>query len=313
MKSLLQIIRCVSCRREEPWALATLVRTRGSTYRKPGARLLVDGSGETIGVLSGGCLEEEIARHGLDVIETGEAKLVSFDTRRLYGCDGQVDILIERLPPAGREGNLLTLLGEKLERRERCCIRTVYEGGMPGSELLAPGALTVAREGTFLHAVPLPVRLLLLGTGPEVEPILELAQSLAWRVEKVAHPSELTDAFLPDAQTAAVVMMHHFGRDLAALTRLLPMGLPYIGLLGPKKRSGELISRMQEFCITDGDLWKNLHAPAGLDTGSEAPEEIALSIVAEVAAVLAGRRGGCLRERREAIHESTGLILGRSA
>jgi xanthine dehydrogenase accessory factor len=313
MKSLLQIIRRVSSRPKESWALATLVRTRGSTYRKPGARLLVDKGGRTTGVLSGGCLESEIAQYGLRVIKTGQPDLATFDTRRLYGCEGELDILVEPLPAAGMDGNLITRLGEHLERRERCCIRTVYEGSTRGSELLKPNSLHAEREGTLLHAVPLPVRLVLIGDGPEAPMVRVLGEAMAWIVEQFAHPSEVPDEFAPDLQTAAVVMTHHFGRDFAALVKLLPLNLPYVGLLGPRRRFGEMIARYQEFCSLENRMLDRLHAPAGLDIGSEAPEEIALSIVSEVAAVLAGRSGGCLRDRNGAIHEKPVRIIEKMA
>src|SRR6266404_5334336 len=108
MKALEQIIKRVAENPSHPWALATLVQTEGSTYRMPGARLLVERNGKTLGVLSGGCLEEEIGRYGQDVIATGSPVLLSFDTRRLYGCDGRLKILIEPLPAAGETGNLIT-------------------------------------------------------------------------------------------------------------------------------------------------------------------------------------------------------------
>ena len=94
-------------------ALATLVQTEGSTYRKPGARYLIDSDGATLGVLSGGCLEEEIGRHGQLVIADGSPIVLSFDTRRLYGCDGRLKILVEPIPAAGKEGNLITRLVPK--------------------------------------------------------------------------------------------------------------------------------------------------------------------------------------------------------
>jgi xanthine dehydrogenase accessory factor len=71
VKALQQIIQRVAENPSRPWAVATLVQTEGSTYRKPGARLLVDSDGGTLGVLSGGCLEEEIGRHGQMVIANG--------------------------------------------------------------------------------------------------------------------------------------------------------------------------------------------------------------------------------------------------
>jgi xanthine dehydrogenase accessory factor len=136
MKALQQIIQRVVANRAQPFALATLVQTEGSTYRKPGARLLVEADRTTLGVLSGGCLEEEIGRYGRHVINDGSAILLSFDTRRVYGCDGRLKILVEPLPAAGQNGNLITEVGRLLALRDVCRIRTCFEGGPLGSELL---------------------------------------------------------------------------------------------------------------------------------------------------------------------------------
>jgi len=126
VKALQQIIRRVAENPFRPWALPTLVQTKGSTYRKPGARLLIDCDGGTLGVLSGGCLEEEIARHGQKVIDDRSPVLLSFDTKRLYGCDGQLKILDEWIPEAEENGNLITNIGRLLRNRE----------GLPYSHLL---------------------------------------------------------------------------------------------------------------------------------------------------------------------------------
>jgi xanthine/CO dehydrogenase XdhC/CoxF family maturation factor len=96
--------------------------------------------------------------------------------------------------------------------------------------------------------------------------------------------------------------MHHFGRDLAVLDRVLPVQLPYVGLLGPRQRHRQLLRELHTHRALDPASLATLHAPAGLDLGSEAPEEIALAIVSEVSAVLADRHGGHLRERATAIH-----------
>lgn len=302
MKSLLEIIARVSANPAQPWALATLVRTAGSTYRKPGARMVAAPDGSVTGVLSGGCLEEEIARIGRGVIDDGAPVLLSFDTRRLYGCDGKADVLVERIPEAGPGGNLITRLGDALGARAICRVSTRFEGEVLGSELLPPHALVGEQDGVLIHEVPLPVRLLLFGGGPEIMPFRKLCANLGWCIDCFTHPSEFPGDFRPDRQTAAVVMNHHFGRDLASLDQLLPMQLPYVGLLGPRKRRAELVARLRDYRDFDTGWLEPLHAPAGLDIGSESPEEIALSIVSEVSAVLAGRSGGSLRHRREAIH-----------
>jgi xanthine dehydrogenase accessory factor len=314
MKALQQIIRRVAENPSCPWALATLVQTEGSTYRKPGARLLVDPGGGTLGVLSGGCLEEEIGRRGQLVIENGVPVLLAFDTKRLYGCDGQLKILVERIPEAGSDGNLITQIGRSLRDRERCRVRTCFEGDQLGSELLRSGVLLAERRGVLIDTISLPVRLLLFGTGPEIEPITQLAENLGWVIERFGHPSELAEDFRPDAQTAALIMTHNFGRDLMALDRLLPFQLRYVGLLGPRKRHAELLARLGEYRPLDFDAdIRNLFAPAGLDIGSEAPEEIALSIVSEVAAGLSNRSGGFLRERKSDIHKTVTAFRGEAA
>ena len=314
MKELQQIIQRVADNPTCSWALATLVQTEGSTYRKPGARLLIDSDGATLGVLSGGCLEEEIGRLGQKVIANGTPMLLSFDTKRLYGCDGQLKILVEPLPAAEPSGNLITKIGRLLKNREVCRIRTCFEGDTLGSELLPPDVLLAERRGILIDTVPLPIRLLLFGTGPEIEPITQLAGNLGWVIECFGHPSELAADFRPDPQTAALVMNHNFGRDLLALDRLLPLPLRYVGLLGPRKRHAELLARLSEYKPLDFHAGaRNLFAPAGLDIGSEAPEEIALSITSEIAAVLSDRHGGFLRERKSDIHATNVVAAGGEA
>jgi xanthine dehydrogenase accessory factor len=314
MKALQQIIQRVAANPAQPWALATLVQTRGSTYRKAGARLLVDRDGATLGVLSGGCLEEEIGRQGRTVIRDGSPVLLSFDTRRLYGCDGLLKILVEPLPAAGENGNLITHIGRSFGDRKVCRVRTSFEGTELGSEIVASDILLPERSGGFIQTLELPIRLLLFGAGPEIEPIMHFATTLGWMVERFDHPSELAQDFRSDTQTAAIVMNHNFGRDVLSLHRVLPLQLRYVGLLGPKKRHAEILAQLNEYAVFDFNrVADNLFAPAGLDTGSEAPEEIALSIVAEVAAVLSGRLGGFLRERGPNIHATTTTASGEAA
>ena len=259
-------------------------------------------------------MEEEIGRHGRDVIRDGSPLLLSFDTRRLYGCDGLLKILVEPLPPAGENGNLITNIGRLLRNREVCRVRTCFEGDTLGSDLLPADLFLAEQRGVFIDTLQLPVRLLLFGTGPEIEPITQLAKALGWTVERFGHPSELAQDFRSDTQTAAVVMNHNFGRDLLSLHRLLPLQLRYVGLLGPKKRHAEILAQLSEYVSFDfNGALDNLFAPAGLDIGSEAPEEIALSIVAEVEAVLSGRVGGFLRERGANIRTKATTVSGEAA
>jgi len=179
MKALQQIIKRVTENPSQSWALATLVQTEGSTYRNPGARLLVERNGKTLGVLSGGCLEEEIGRYGKKVIATRSPSLLSFDTRRLYGCDGRLKILVEPLPAADRKGNLITEIGRLLKNRQICRVRTRFEGDILGSDLLLPDVLLPTRHGILIDAVGPLSDFCSLAQGPRSNRLLNLPQILA--------------------------------------------------------------------------------------------------------------------------------------
>src|SRR6266571_4640372 len=95
MKEIHDILRESKKRRGESFALATLVRAEGSSYRRPGARMLISQDGHTIGSLSGGCLEDEVVSQAREVLQASEPTIMTFDTRRRFGCAGKIDIFIE--------------------------------------------------------------------------------------------------------------------------------------------------------------------------------------------------------------------------
>jgi len=100
-------------------------------------------------------------------------------------------------------------------------------------------------------------------------------------------------------------MTHHFLHDLALLEFLLPTDAPYVGVLGPRKRTEKLLEQLAARGVVPSvDQLRRLHGPVGLDIGSETPEEIALSALAEICAVVTRRRGGFLRERSAPLHDS---------
>src|SRR5437867_13334291 len=107
----------------QPLAIATLVRAEGSSFRRPGARMLICEDGKTVGSLSAGCLEEEVALRAREVFRTGQPVLMTFDTRKRFGCAGKIDIFIEIAPE-----ELLGGIAERLEARRACCVITRFEG-----------------------------------------------------------------------------------------------------------------------------------------------------------------------------------------
>jgi xanthine/CO dehydrogenase XdhC/CoxF family maturation factor len=161
------------------------------------------------------------------------------------------------------------------------------------------------RVAVFYDVVIPPIALLACGAADAL-PLVRLAAELGWTatlVEGDAQHSGLDAAPAPDARTAAVVMTHRYERDRALLAELLPSPAGYIGILGPRARTAQLLDdlRREGIVPTEAQLAR-LFAPVGLDVGAESPEEVALAIAGEVMAVMAGREGGLLRARKGAIH-----------
>ncbi len=162
------------------------------------------------------------------------------------------------------------------------------------------------------------MHLCVCGAGPDAVPLVALAKWMGWQVTLIEHrPAILFSDLWPEVERillhspaeaatavgradcdAAVVMFHNYERDLLHVGALLAAGVPYIGVLGPRRRTRRMLDDLK---MSDADA-AGLYAPVGLDIGAETPEEIALAILAEVQAVSADRPGAPLRERPGAIH-----------
>jgi xanthine dehydrogenase accessory factor len=293
MKEIVDIIRKWKCHLHEPSALATLVRAHGSSYRRPGARMLICSDGSTAGSLSGGCLEEEVVRRAVDVLRTGAPVLMSFDTRLRFGCNGKIEIFVEAV-----NENFLGGIAATIEERCDCRAATVFAGSEEkmGSRILSRGDLAPAEA--FIQEIKPPIQLVIFGDGPDSSPLKSFAEILGWSVIEAAQASELPSS--GDWRTAAVVKSHNYGRDFATLRHLLPLNLGYVGLLGPRKRRDQLCNALLDTGVA---IDSELFAPAGFDLGAETPEEIALAIVSEIQSVFAETSGESLRNRRAPIHE----------
>jgi xanthine dehydrogenase accessory factor len=321
-------------------ALAVVVHTEGSTYRKPGALMLIAADGDYAGLLSGGCLESDLHEHAVQVMTSGRAKVLTYDTRGSddliwglgVGCEGLMQILLLRVGPQNG-WQPLDLFVAAHRHRERAVAAFVIASPdsalPPGSVLLAAGdaagvqellaqALQSGRpcvmggstEPLRVLAVPLalPPRVLLLGGGPDVQPLVDIAARMAWSITVYDHrpayaqasrfpqaeqvllgrPETLAETLELDRYDAAVVMSHHLPSDLGYLRALSATRIPYIGLLGPARRREKLLT---DLGAAASDLGGRLRSPIGLNIGGRAPESVALSIVAEIHARLAGAPG----------------------
>ena len=305
MKEIRQILaRAAQLRRRgEVAVLATVVGVEGSAYRREGARMLIERDGELTGILSGGCLERDLAGRAAEVLASGDAALATYDLRAPdevlwglgLGCGGKVTLLLEPLPGAAADASPLDPFEQVERERTPLEVVTRFAGEVVLRERLAP-----------------PIRLLLAGAGRDAVPLARLAAELGWetivldarptatatarfaglaRCAGVA-PRELATAVAIDPWTAAVVMTHNYLDDLAWLAALLPTAAPYVGLLGPAARRDRLLADLAEQgLVLDGTTRARLHSPAGLDLGGRSPELVALSIVAEIQAAMSGGSG----------------------
>jgi len=175
----------------------------------------------------------------------------------------------------------------------------------------------------FLEAVLPPLPLVIFGANHDALPLVRLAKELGWQVTIAdVHGAQPRPERFPeadtvlagsakalcremrlDAQTAAVVMTHNYPDDKRVLRHLLDTPTFYIGQLGPKVRTTRLLAEISDdgFSVTSVHR-SRLHGPVGLDLGADTPEQIALSIVAEIQAARTGRSGESLRSRREPMH-----------
>lgn len=176
------------------------------------------------------------------------------------------------------------------------------------------------RGEVLIEVVRPPTRLAVFGSGPDVAPVVRFAKQLGWRVTVADRrpPAALAGRF-PDADVvlsvdpadpgapalvpfdAGVVMTHSYPDDLAWLRLVLAAAVPrYVGVLGARHRTERLVRDLRGGGV---DAAGRLFGPVGLDIGADAPAEIALAVVAEVRAVLAGRAGGHLRDRARPVHD----------
>lgn len=332
--------------------MATVLRTAGPTYSKAGALMLITHSGEYAGILSGGCLEGDLAERSRAVLDHGKALITTYDTRSpddlLFGlgtgCEGAMDILLQRLAADG-DWQPMGRMAEAWRAQRALSLVLVGRSGDPhwpsGSGVFAddgqvfgtmgtdrPGVdslralaqqsqdgkshrlVTAALPGVdslALYQGP-PSRILLLGAGPDAQPVAELAAFLGWQITVIDHrPHYARAARFPAAQAvldcgpaglrdllsaqqapfdSVIIMSHHLATDLAYLRVIAETSIPYVGLLGPIVRRERLMS---DLGTSAARLRPRLRSPVGLDLGAAGPESIALAIVAEIQGTLAGR------------------------
>ncbi|HYN22862.1 MAG TPA: XdhC family protein [Thermoanaerobaculia bacterium] len=309
-------------------ALATVVRISGSAYRRPGAKFLIEESGDSLGSVSGGCLEADVREVAKAVLASGTPTLRRYSTGTDedvvwglgLGCNGLVDVFIQ---PAteGPLADQAERLRELLAGDAPFAIATVIGGEDLGTVSLREqttdrtGVLRASDRETFVEGLLPPPHLIVCGAGDDARPLAAYAADTGFRVTVVDHrPALLEPERFPQAarlvlaraqepielppadRSLAVVKTHSLAHDQAWVQRLLAAGLPYVGILGPRARTESIL---REIGAPDSE---RVFGPVGLDLGADGPRQVALSIVAELLAFTARRQPRHLCERQEAIH-----------
>src|SRR4051812_31888870 len=273
--------------------LVTVLSTKGSTYRRAGARAAIGERGECTGAISGGCIENDLRERADIWSEGAAARVILYDATRPddivfglgLGCRGVMELLIEPFDAA---------------RPPRLIGDFRWNGRMPVTwQTMLDGRVLLTET---IHPEP---SLVIFGGGPDVAPVARIAEAVGWRVAVVrprdVHPEDVAEKVDLGAFDAAVIMTHNYLYDMTLLSATLPSSIDYIGLLGPKTRGDELLAQLENITPV---ARARLHSPVGLDLGADTPEEIALSIIAEVQAVLRQRTAAFLRDVGGPIHET---------
>jgi xanthine dehydrogenase accessory factor len=298
--------------------LATIIDVEGSSYKKEGSSMLFFEDGTRFGMISAGCLEEDLALKAAEVLKKGTVTTVHYDMSEEddiswgqgAGCNGLISILLESI-----DERLKTDL-KKLKRYLICNIPVLvykkmgdlgeylflprhgepfgwWDGEFPDEYYEASSGM-FHDQPIFQHLYRPKPRLIIFGAGPDVKPLVSYAANIGfsvilcdWREEScskknfpeavrfiVGYPKEILKKlrFLPT--DFVIIISHHFQRDQEILLNLPVKKIGYIGVLGPKERTKRLLQKPE--------LPEWIHSPVGISIGARGPEEIAISVVAEL-------------------------------
>ena len=379
MKEIREVIKAYDAATQggKKSALAAVVHLIGSSYRRPGARMLVTDEGELTGAISGGCLEGDALRKAMMVLSQQKSKLVTYDTNDeddaivglQLGCAGVIQVLFEPINP-NDQNNPIQLLRKAVALRQKSVMVTLFsladkKNEQPGTCLLMeqngnisgtlpyPELEHAIMEDVrcamqtqltsfknyagkkisltaFIEFLQPPVSLVLIGAGNDAIPMMQIAYTLGWEVRVadgrsthakpqrfvnacqvlVSKPEKALEQIPIDDQTVFVMMTHNYNYDKAMLKALLLRKVTYIGMLGPKKKLERMLDELRDDGIVlTGEQLNTIYGPVGLEIGAETAEEIALSTIAEIKAVLSGKTGGSLRQKQEVIHSRSDTII----
>ncbi|WP_288955982.1 XdhC/CoxI family protein [uncultured Polaribacter sp.] len=317
--------------------LASVVFLEGSSYRKPGVRMLIAEDLSSVGAVSGGCVEKEIIKRSESVFVDEKPKIITYDGRYRLGCEGVLYILIE---PFFITTKFLKEFYKTTTAREPIKIESHFikqdeAYGNFGStvtfknqqQFTFSDAFSINSKDevdTFTQVLQPAFRLIIIGGEHDAVKLCRIAANLGWEIDVITSAKDskkLSD--FPGANsvvgespetiqfsdieenTAIVIMNHSYVQDLKYVIKLSEYNPKYIGILGTPKRRERLFNELFEFTPNISDEFlDNIYTPAGLHIGAQTPEEIAVSIIAEILAVIRKKEPFSLRKINGKIHTS---------
>jgi len=317
--------------------LATVVDLDGSSYRKPGVRMLILENGSMIGAVSGGCVEKDILKQSEAVFVSGQSKMMTYDGRFRLGCEGILYILLEVFQP---NNSFMEAFAICLKQRAHFTMNSYFlktEGVHSGigthavfnndkhrlSGQINGFTKKTETQSLFSEDMPPCFKLMIFGAEHDAVQLCQFAALSGWEVSVYAGPmeSKTSDNFIgandfhsmsPEAvdlrgvddQTAIMIMTHSFAKDLKYLMCIKDTDPVYIGLLGPTHKRENLLTHLLEYHPEiEDDFIDKIHGPAGLNIGAETPQEIAVSIISEILALIRFQEPMHLNKKLGGIHD----------
>ena len=316
--------------------LITVVDLKGSSYRKPGVRMLISSDNSCTGAVSGGCVEKEIIKRAQSVFVNNIAKIITYDGRYRLGCEGILYILIEPLLISKPFLNAFTTA---LEKREPVKIDAYYKkqdeaignygsvlhfkNGQEHSLSASLNLETLNTEAIYTQELTPLFKLIIIGGEHDAVKLCKIAATLGWEVEiitstkdskqltdfpganKVISESPETIKFNNINDNCALVLMNHsYVQDLKYVIALAKQQPRYIGILGAPSRRERLFNELFEYEPNTTEAFlDSIYTPAGLHIGAQTPEEIGVSIIAEILAVIRAKEPFSLRKLEGKIHK----------
>ncbi|KGL61938.1 XdhC family protein [Polaribacter sp. Hel1_85] len=313
--------------------LATVVHLDGSSYRKPGVRMLISEDLNSVGAVSGGCVEKEIIHRSKSVFSDNKPKIITYDGRYKLGCEGVLYILIE---PFLVSDEFINTFSKATKNRETIKIESNFTKeneafGDFGSIITFENKEQFKFSNSYKNEKDLAIysqilqpsfKLIIIGGEHDAVKLCKVASNLGWEIDVITsvkdskqisdfpgansvigNASETIQFKNIEENTAIVIMNHSYVQDLKYAVKLSEYKPKYIGILGAPNRRERLFNELFEFVpdISD-DFLETIYTPAGLHIGAQTPEEIAISIVAEILSVIRKKEPFSLRKLNGKIH-----------